>query len=109
MPMFFFGGVKDWFEGKFGHSIEEGLKEKRLEVCDALDSFLIGSPSDRKLFESAIEKIEDPGARKVFTDEWHESHRTSMRDFCGYAWKLSAKIRASTPDPAAESSVESAA
>ncbi len=92
MPIFLFGGYEEFFKITFNHSFEESNKlytgEKVDVMIDALKSIVIGSRSDRDIFESATSKITDEAERKKFIDEWNDKKRSSMNDIGGYAQKL---------------------
>lgn len=82
-----------WFEERCGKGFNDFIRDNMEEIATALDSVLIGSHTDRKIFEAAMEKIDDPEKQKEFRDEWHDKKRSSMNDIGGYAWKLAESLR----------------
>ena len=76
VPVFLFGGGKEWYEETFGRTPDDGLKALKGNVADALDSFMLGHFKDRRVYEAALEAIDDPEKRERFKEEWLDS-RTS--------------------------------
>jgi hypothetical protein len=98
MPIFLFGGKEaadEWMQSEFGKTVAEMLDETKDRLPDALDSVLIGSASDRAIFNDAMSKIGDEAKRKEFADAWHDRKRTSMNDIGARAKSLAQRIRKS--------------
>lgn len=72
---------------------DEWLAEHRLQVADALDSFLIGSASDRDELRRAMELM-TPEAREQFKSERNERQRSSMNNIGRAAYAMAARLRA---------------
>lgn len=98
IPIFLFGGAKEWYQEEFGRSPDDGLKAERIPVSEALLSFVYGHFEDRRRYEAALEAITDPDKKKKFIDEWQDGH-TSMNDIGTYAHRLGEKLMASDQEP----------
>jgi hypothetical protein len=56
-------------------------------------SALIGSPSNRKMFEEAIKRM-TPADAVGYRAMWHDHHRSSMNDICARLWEAADAIDA---------------
>lgn len=67
----------------------------------AWDSFLVGSPRDRSLFDEAVAKMtaEDAAAYRA---KWHHEKRSSINDICQACWDAAARIAEEKPTPVVE-------
>lgn len=65
----------------------------------AFDSFLIGSPHNRDLFEEITAGM-TAAERQARRAKWHEERRSSMNDICRKCWEAGERIAATKPDPA---------
>lgn len=48
IPIFMFGGAKEWYFEKFNHTPDEGLESEKEAVKKGLNSFMYGSFEDRE-------------------------------------------------------------
>lgn len=90
VPIFLFGGTDGataWYRDKFGHTLDDGLKEKGEAVADALLSFMLGDFEDRRRYELALAAIDDPEKKAKFIDDWQDG-RSSINNIGGKAHKL---------------------
>lgn len=55
--------------------------ERRKSYADVFRSALIGSMTDRLLFEDAVAKM-TPADAKAYLDKWQDMRRSSMNDIC---------------------------
>lgn len=92
VPLFFWGGDKEWYQEQFGHSTDDGLSEKKIEVANALESFMYGNFQDREIYQSALRAIDDDEKREKFIAEWQD-RRSSLNDIGTYAHKLAKKLK----------------
>jgi hypothetical protein len=70
VPFFFGDGSwRPWF-AELGTTLEDVLEDRKPELIESLRSVLIGSFSDRKIFE----------ASDIDPELWHDEKRTSMND-----------------------------
>jgi hypothetical protein len=67
--------------------------------ADAYDSFLVGSLSERQLFEDATARM-SPAEREIYRTEYHDRRRTSMNDICRQVWACVLPIRSYEPETA---------
>ncbi|MCS0501574.1 hypothetical protein [Ancylobacter mangrovi] len=73
--------------------------ERLASYALAYRSFLVGNPSDRRLFEAAIERM-PPDAADEYRREWHAARCTSFNDICAACWETAEKIAAYRPEAA---------
>jgi hypothetical protein len=100
VPLFILGGAEQWVAKHFnGQTVEsvvgQVMHERPLELADAFDSVVIG---DRAAFEEATKETAGEtflAARAV----WHATHRTSLNDIGGRAYRTAEKLRANHPKP----------
>lgn len=92
VPVFIFGGAMDWYKEKFGRTPTEGLKARKKDVADALDSFMLGSFKDRRRYEAALSAITAPDKRAEFISAWQDG-RSSMNNIGGLAHTLAKTLR----------------
>lgn len=59
VPIFIFGGAKEWYIEQFGRTPDEGLKAKREALAEALSSMMYGGFEDRRRYEAALTAITD--------------------------------------------------
>lgn len=74
VPIFIFGGSREWYTERFGRSPDDGLAAKKRAVSDALASFMLGKFEDRRRYEAALSAIDDPEKKARFIDEWQDGH-----------------------------------
>lgn len=94
VPIFLFDGIKSaelWFKQEFSEDIYESLRENRLDVADALLSFMYGHFKDVKRYEAALKAIDDPEKKEKFIEEWQDG-RSSLNDIGTYAHKVGKAI-----------------
>ena len=68
------------------------------EYAEAYRSFLIGRPSDRKIFEEAVKRMTPEDAAE-FTLTYHDQQRSSLNDICRSVWQTAERIAATEPEP----------
>ena len=83
---------EEWYKDRFGRSPADGLKEKKKELAEALESMMYGGFEDRKRYEIALAAITDPNKRKNFIDAWQDGH-SSLNDIGTYCHQLAEKIK----------------
>jgi hypothetical protein len=67
--------------------------ERKASYASAFRSFLIGSLSERELFEEAVSRMTTEEARD-FRTRYHDKRRSSMNDICSRLWAAADKIDA---------------
>lgn len=70
----------------------EWMHEHADEIADALDSFLIGSASQRKDIEGLLDEL-PPKKREKARAQRQDKQRTSMNKIGEYAYKLAKQLR----------------
>lgn len=80
-----------------GASLEALLSEHKAEIADALASFCTGSADDRRLYENALEAIDDPEKRAAFVADWDDKHRSSLNQITNQAHAVAEKLRENSP------------
>lgn len=91
VPITLFGGGAEWYQEQFGHSANVGLQENKEEVAKALDSIMYGHFEDRKMYQAALNAIDDNTKREKFIAEWQDN-RSSLNDIGNYAHELAKKL-----------------
>lgn len=79
IPLFLFGGSKEWYINEFGRTPDEGLKAEKEKVANALLSFMYGHFEDRRRYDAALRAITDDEKRQLFIAEWQDG-RSSLND-----------------------------
>ena len=74
-------------------------RDRLNSYADAYDSFLVGSVSERLLFEDVVATMTSD-ERLAYREKYHDRRRTSMNDICGQVWANAPKIRAYEPEVA---------
>ncbi|MBE5791642.1 MAG: hypothetical protein E7322_05725 [Clostridiales bacterium] len=92
IPIFIFGGFEEWYQDEFGRAPKDGLIERKADVAQALDSFMLGGFRDRTRYTAALEAIDDPEKRKAFIEKWNDG-RTSLNNISSFAHSLSEQMR----------------
>lgn len=87
--MAFMPNAEEWWEKRYGQTVDDSLKEHRAAIADCLDSVLIG---DRATFDLAVSHM-SPEQVDAFRVEWHDKHRTSMNNIGDYARALAKALR----------------
>ncbi len=81
VPVFLLGGSNEWIKETFGKDTADFIGgADPNQMADALDSLLIGGPSDRERFTKGIALIEDPHDRMRFKHEYTDRKRGSMNN-----------------------------
>lgn len=93
IPVFILGGSKEWYEGEFHRTPDEGLQAEKEAVADALQSFMYGHFEDRRRYEAALRAITDADKRELFIREWQDG-RSSINDIGTYAHSLGKRFLA---------------
>lgn len=91
VPVFVFGGAEEWYQRKFGRTVEEGLEEKMADVAEALSSVMLGDFEDRRRYKAVLAAIADPEKREKFIDEWQDGC-SSLTNIGAYAHALGRKL-----------------
>lgn len=65
--------------------------ERQASYADAFRSFLIGTKSERELFEEATSRMTASEAAD-YRDKYHDRRRTSMNDICAALWERAEQI-----------------
>ncbi|MCI8378683.1 MAG: hypothetical protein HFH72_09220 [Lachnospiraceae bacterium] len=91
VPITMFGGADEWYQEQFGHSADNGLSENKEEVAKALDSMMYGHFQDRKMYQAALNAIDDDEKREKFIAEWQDG-RSSLNDIRNYCHALAKKL-----------------
>lgn len=91
IPIFIFGGYNEWYQDRFSRAPKEGLKARKKEVGEALQSFVLGGFKDRDRYNAALEAIDDPAKRDAFMQKWHDG-RTSLNDIGSQAHRIGRKL-----------------
>ena len=100
IPLFIFGGAREWYVEQFGRTPEEGIEEYRDKIIKSLDSFMYGNFKDRARYELALKSITDPEKRDEFKTEWQDGC-TSINNIGGIAHELAKQLlRSEKNDPA---------
>lgn len=92
IPIFMFGGGKEWYKNEFGRTPDEGLEAERINVANALLSLMYGEFEDRRRYEIALDAITDKEKKKQFIDKWQDC-RSSLNDIGTYAHKLGKNLK----------------
>ena len=92
VPIFIFGGAKEWYIEQFGRTPDEGLKAKKEELEAALGSMMYGGFEDRRRYEAALTAITDPEKREKFIAEWQDGH-SSLNDIGTYCHELAKRLK----------------
>ena len=92
VPVFIFGGAKEWYQESFGRTPDDGMEARKNEVAEALDSFMYGHFEDRRRYESALQAITEQEKKEEFIAAWQDG-RSSLNDIGTYAHMLAKKIR----------------
>lgn len=92
VPIFLFGGAKEWYLERFGRTLDDGRKAKREELVSALSSMMYGGFEDRRRYEAALSAITDPEKKEEFITEWQDGH-SSLNDIGTYCHELAKRLR----------------
>jgi len=92
VPVLIFGGDK-WIDAVFGSMDGFGkfLGKNLQAIGECLDSVLIGDFNDRKAYQDAIEKMNDPKKRQAFAENWHDEKRSSANNIGAKAKQIAAR------------------
>lgn len=91
IPVFLFGGSKEWYKEEFHRTPDEGLEAERENVAKALISFMYGYFDDRRRYEIALNAITEPDKKEQFIREWQDG-RSSINDIGTYAHELGKRM-----------------
>ena len=92
VPIFLFGGAREWSIEQFGRTPDEGKEAKKEELATALSSMMYGGFEDRRRYEAALTAITDPEKREKFITEWQDGH-SSLNDIGTYCHELAKRLR----------------
>ena len=95
LPILAFGGMEKWIEDHICpmKDVKKFIDDRREAIAKVLESVLIGKPRERRIFEDAMEAIDDPKKREAFKAKWHDGKRSSLNDIGGAAWDLAKYLR----------------
>lgn len=80
LPIFLFGGHKEWVKATFGHDdLGKETEARNAAIVESLRSVLIGGFRDREEYEAAISTM-TADQRKVFAEKRHDIKRSSMNN-----------------------------
>lgn len=91
IPVFLFGGSKEWYLDTFKRTPNEGLEDLKDDVRESFKSFVYGHESDRQTYQLAIDSITDEEKKVEFIKHWHDKH-SSMNDIGDIALKIAMKL-----------------
>ncbi len=91
VPIFLFGGSREWYCDTFKRTPDEGLEDLKDVVRECFRSFVYGNASDRQTYQLAIDSIADAEKRTVFIKHWQDKH-SSMNDIGDIAFKIAMKL-----------------
>lgn len=92
VPLFLFGGHEAWLQKTFDTTLEKALENNRLAIADALESVMIGSPSARRTYETALKHLPEE-AHAGYRAEVLDQQRSSLNNIGKRAWGLARAIR----------------
>lgn len=92
VPVFILGGAEEWYEEQFGHSVDEGIEKYRLDVAEALESFMLGNFEDRERYETALSFIDNSEKKDEFKKKWQDSC-SSLNDIGTRAHDIAKEIK----------------
>ena len=92
VPIFLFGGAREWYIEQFGRTPDEGKEAKKEDLATALSSMMYGGFEDRRRYEAALTAITDPEKREKFITEWQDGH-SSLNDIGTYCHELAKRLR----------------
>ncbi len=92
VPVFIFGGSREWYKVQFNRTPDEGLIIKKQQVIVALESFIYGGFEDRRIYRAALNAITDLSKREQFIKEWQD-RRSSFNNIGEYANNLAKKMK----------------
>jgi len=93
VPIFLFGGSEAWFKERGIDSFSDYVDAHREEIATCLETFIIGSYSERRTMERVLEEIRDEGDRVRARERWHDERRSSMNDIGLRAARLASVLR----------------
>ena len=95
VPIFMFGGFEAFMASLGETGPTEGMADRyAAELIPALRSVTLGSVADRRLYDSALEAIDDPVKSAAFISNWNDIRRSSLNDIMGRAHKIADKLEA---------------
>lgn len=93
MPVMLFEDCDRWFQKQFDKPAEVAMREIPLDqLAKCLESVLIGTPKQRKIYHSMLAMLETPQLREMWARVWHEQNRTSGNDIGARAKELAAEM-----------------
>ncbi len=91
VPVFLFGGSKEWYLDTFKRTPDEGLAVLKEDVRECLNSFVLGNEHDRQIYQLAIDGITDEKKKVEFIKHWHDKH-SSLNDIGDVAFKIALRL-----------------
>lgn len=95
VPIFIFGGAREWYAEQFGRTPDEGRAERMKELAAALSSMMYGGFNDRRRYEAALGAITDPDKKEKFIEEWQDGC-SSLNNIGTYCHKLAKRLEETT-------------
>lgn len=92
VPVFIFGGAAEWYQETFERTPDDGMEARKIEVSEALASFMYGHFEDRRRYEAALQAITNQEKKEEFIAAWQDG-RSSLNDIGTYAHMLAKKLR----------------
>lgn len=93
VPLMIFDGPEEWWNAHFSEEPwQDSAKTFAAQLVPALRSVCCASFSQRRLFDIALESIDDPEKRQGFIDKWNDMNCTSMNNIVGRAQEFAAFI-----------------
>lgn len=102
LPIFFIGGLDEWITDQFGCGLNSLFGDAdKSALADCFDSFAICGLGDRRLWDMAVEAMDDSVKRQAWLDKWHDRKRSSMNDIGARArqWATNLRLRYATVQP----------
>jgi hypothetical protein len=99
MPILALGDVGDkWAQEQFDGTLQELMDgTPNEEIAAALDTVLIGLPSERETITAVLDSISDPAEREQARAIWLDKKRSSMNNIGGRAVALAKALRSPSP------------
>ncbi len=96
-PIFFIdaNGLEEWVRVQYSCELGELIKAAdKAALAACLESVAICPLKDRRLWDAALEAMDDAAKRAAWLAAWHDAQRSSMNDIGGRAQKYAAHFRA---------------
>ena len=91
VPVFLFGGSKEWYQDTFKRTPDEGLAILKEDVRERLNSFVLGNEHDRQIYQHAVDNIKGARKRTEFIKLWDDRH-SSLNDIGDIVFKTASNL-----------------